>query len=142
MSIGSGVGIILGAGIATGNCSVDKEGSFIVRFVFLDFFFILYSTDIKYNFCTQTLTMVEIYLPEYTWKLVKDFLFHRKHPTAFLLERFCLRYHRPQIFMSGFYKMRDGMYVKMSKPCLQIIPTSLETTVMSFRTYMKVKRLR
>ena len=84
---------------------------------------------------------MQIYLPDYTWELVKAFLFRRRHPTALLLQRYSLSYLRPQIFMSSYFKLRDGMYVKMPKPCLQLIPTSMESTVMSFRTYVKVKRI-
>jgi hypothetical protein len=85
--------------------------------------------------------MKEIYLPEYTWELVKAFLFRRKHPIVKILERYSLSYLRPQIFMSSYYKLRDGMYIKMPKPCLQLIPTPMESTVMSFRTYVNVKRI-
>lgn len=85
--------------------------------------------------------MAEVYLPEYTWELVKAFIFRRRHPTARLLERYSLSYLRPQIFMSSYFKLRDGMYVKVPKPCLQLIPTSMESTVMSFITYVRVKRI-
>ena len=85
--------------------------------------------------------MTEVYLPEYTWELVKAFLFRRRHPTARLLERYSLSYLRPQIFVSYLFKLRNGMYVKMPKPCLQLIPTSMESTVMSFGTYVKVKQI-
>jgi hypothetical protein len=84
---------------------------------------------------------MEIYLPEEIWCIVKAFLLKRKHPSALLLKPYTFYYTKPQIFLSSYYKMRDGMYVKMDKPCLQCIPEGLEKSV-SFVQYVRAKEMR
>ena len=66
--------------------------------------------------------VVNYYFSDYPWFLIKAFLFRKTHPTAKLLKTFCERYKRPQIFMSLYYKLNNGMFVKLHKPCLQIDP--------------------
>ena len=78
-----------------------------------------------------------MYLPEYTWEIIKKFLFRKKHPTAKLMRPLCLRYTRPQIFISNYYKLRNGMFVRLTKPFLQI-EVALEKTI-SFSIWFKKK---
>jgi hypothetical protein len=78
------------------------------------------------------------HLPDYPWEIIKQFLLKKKHPTSKLIKDYAERYHRPQIFMSRFVKLRNGMYVKVEKPVIQIDPV----LNLSFKTFVKIKSIR
>lgn len=69
-----------------------------------------------------------MFLPDHTWNIVKQFLFRKKHPIAILLKPICLRYTRPQFYISNYYKLRNGMFVKLDRPFLQV-DCSIEKTI-------------
>lgn len=78
------------------------------------------------------------HLPDYPWAIIKEFLFKKKHPTSKLIKMYGERYHRPQIFMSQYVKLRNGMYVKVEKLMLHI-----ESRLnLSFQSYVRIKSLR
>ena len=78
------------------------------------------------------------YLPEYTWNIVRQFLFRKKHPVAILMKPLCIQYSRPQIYISNYYKLRNGMFVKLVKPFLQLDP-SIEKSI-PFNIWFKRRR--
>ncbi len=82
------------------------------------------------------------YFSDYPWFLIKEFLFRKTHPTAKLLKTLSERYRRPQIFMSNYYKLNNGMFVKLPKPCLQIDPPLDETTSVKFCQYVRFKSIK
>jgi hypothetical protein len=79
-----------------------------------------------------------MYLPDYPWAIIKEFLLKKKHPTSKLIKKYADRYHRPQIFMSRYVKLRNGMYVRVEKPVLQIE----QSLNMSFQSFVYVKSVR
>lgn len=79
-----------------------------------------------------------MFIPDHPWAIIKDFLMKKKHPTSKLIKSYAERYHRPQIFMSRYLKLRNGMYVKVEKPVLQIEPP----LKLSFISFVKIKTLR
>lgn len=79
-----------------------------------------------------------IFLPDHTWDIIRQFLFRKKHPIAILLKPFCLGYARPQFYISNYYKLRNGMFVKLDKPFLQIDPC-IKATI-PFSIWFKRKR--
>lgn len=84
------------------------------------------------------------YFSDYPWFLIKEFLFRKTHPTAKLLKTLCDRYSRPQIFMSLYYKLSNGMFVKLPKPCLQIDPPLADNdhTSVTFWQYVRFKTIK
>ena len=85
------------------------------------------------------------YFSDYPWCLIKEFLFRKTHPTAKLLKTLCDRYRRPQIFMSIYYKLSNGMFVKLPKPCLQIDPpldNNNDQTTVKFCQYVRFKSIK
>lgn len=84
------------------------------------------------------------YFSDYPWSLIKEFLFRKTHPTAKLLKTLCDRYSRPQIFMSLYYKLSNGMFVKLPKPCLQIDPplADYDHTSVNFCQYVRFKTIK
>lgn len=79
-------------------------------------------------------------IPDYPWFLIKQFLFRKIHPTAKLIKEYSEKYIRPQIFMSHYTKLRNGMYVRMEKPVLGIEQSLLALNI-SFLTYVKIKNV-
>jgi hypothetical protein len=63
---------------------------------------------------------MEIEIPDYPWSIIKEFLFRKIHPTSKILKTWCDRYQRPQIFMSRYFKLKNGSFVLMEKAVLQI----------------------
>lgn len=84
----------------------------------------------------------EIAFPDYPWMIIKSFLLKKTHPTAKLIQKYAFYYSKPKFFMSYFFQLKNGMFVKMEKPCLQIIPYSLETSKIPFQKYVQLKRIR
>jgi hypothetical protein len=82
-----------------------------------------------------------IYLPNYTWDIIKAFLLRKKHPTALLIKKYTFYYTKPQIFLSYYYQLRNGMFVKMDKPCLQCIPEGVLERSISFAQYVRSKKM-
>ena len=80
---------------------------------------------------------MEIEIPDYPWSIIKEFLFRKVHPTSKILKSWCDRYQRPQIFMSKYFKLRNGSFVIMEKPVLQI---ELESGL-RFIHFIKIKQL-
>ena len=70
--------------------------------------------------------------------IIKEFMLKKQHPSAKLLKTLSQRYLRPQIFMSNYFQLKDGMFIKVDKPMLQMIPHSLESTL-TFNRYVKTK---
>ena len=81
------------------------------------------------------------YIPEYPWMIIKYYMLKKHHPTAKLFKTLSERYLRPQIFMSNYFQLKDGMFVKVDKPMLQMIPHSLEKTL-TFNRYVKMKDMK
>lgn len=81
-----------------------------------------------------------MYLPDYTWEVIKEFLLRKKHPTALIMKRYTFYYTKPQIFLSQYYQLRNGMFIRMDKPCIQCIPRSLENSI-SFLQYVLAKQI-
>ena len=80
-----------------------------------------------------------MFFPDYPWFLIKEFLFRKTHPTAKLLKILSERYRRPQIFMSMYFKLKDGMFVKVPRPILQIDPP-LDDDSINFCQYIRIKK--
>jgi hypothetical protein len=80
-------------------------------------------------------------IPDYPWFIIKQFLFRKIHPTAKLIKCYSERYLRPQIFMSHYSKLRNGMYVRLEKPVLEM-EKSLHALNISFFTFVKIKNVR
>ena len=83
----------------------------------------------------------ELYLPDYPWMIIKEFMLRKRHPTAKILKLLSHRYLNPQIFVSNYYQLKSGMLVKVDKPVLQIRPQSLENSL-TFKQYVKVKTIK
>ena len=80
-------------------------------------------------------------LPDYPWFIVKQFLLRKKHPTAKLIKFYAESYQRPQIFMTYYAKLRNGMYVKVEKPILGM-EKSLSSLNISFSAFVKIKSIK
>jgi hypothetical protein len=80
----------------------------------------------------------KMFFPDYPWFLIKEFLFRKSHPVAKLLKTFSERYQRPQIFMSMYYKLNNGMFVKVPRHVLQIDPPLANTSITFFQ-YVRIK---
>ena len=87
------------------------------------------------------ITSRHYYIPEYAWMIIKEFMLKKQHPTAKLLKTLSLRYLRPQIFMSDYFQLRDGRFMKVDKPMLQMMPHSLEETL-TFNRYVRMKDMK
>lgn len=85
-----------------------------------------------------------MFFPDYPWFLIKEFLFRKSHPVAKLLKTFSERYKRPQIFMSMYYKLNNGMFVKVPRHVLQIDPplADAKNTSLSFCQYVRIKTVK
>ena len=81
-------------------------------------------------------------LPDYPWFIVKEFLLKKKHPTSKLIKNLTERYSRPQIFMSRFVKLRNGMFVKVEKPYLQLEPPLRDSQGITFFNFVRFKSIR
>lgn len=85
-----------------------------------------------------------MFFPDYPWFLIKEFLFRKTHPTAKLLKILSERYRRPQIFMSMYFKLKDGMFVKVPRPILQIDPPlddDATASSLNFCQYVRIKTI-
>ena len=81
--------------------------------------------------------MTKIYLPDYPWSIIKDFMLRKVHPSAKLLKLLSERYLRPQIFMSNYFLLKNGMFVKVDRPELQM-KLSISSSV-KFIQYVRMK---
>ena len=82
----------------------------------------------------------DIYLPEYTWELIKSYLIIKIHPLAKLIKTYSIRYTNPSIFMTRYVKQKDGSY-KFSRNNKLDISYSPEKLFGDFYFYLKSKKI-